>query len=148
MQQSQSEWVLKRNCSLSPRQFGMAYLLLCVVTLFWAVFFTLSGAPLVMGFALIELLLAGGAFLHHAVHAADQDRIVLDDRFLMIEHFRAGDVTTVLLERCWVRVSAPRRVGDPLMVQSRDKSACIGSCINGRARKQFARELGMALKSI
>lgn len=144
----QSEWVLKRNCSLSPRQFGMAYLLLCVVTAFWASFFTLNGAPLVMAFAMIELLLVGGAFLHHAIHAADHDRVVLDDRFLMIEYFRAGDVTTVMLERCWVRVSAPRHSGDQLLVQSRDKSACIGSCINGRARKQFARELGVALRSV
>lgn len=142
-----SEWVLGRKCSLSPRQFGFAYLLLCAVTLFWAALFAVGGAPQVMAFALIELLASGLAFLHHAVHAADQDRIVLNDRYLLIEYCRGGDVKTVMLERCWVHITAPQRASDPVMIRSRDLTACIGACISSRARKQFARELGIALRS-
>ena len=49
-----AEWLMKRNCSLSPRQALLVYALLCTATLGIAVVFTVQGAWMVLAFALVE----------------------------------------------------------------------------------------------
>ncbi|WP_192804920.1 DUF2244 domain-containing protein [Noviherbaspirillum aerium] len=142
----QHEWVLKRNCSLTPFQFGVAYLLLCVVTFLWAGMLALSGAPQIIAFAVIELLLAGGAFLHHAMHAADSDRIVLDERHLLIERVRAGEVDAVRLERGMTRVIPPQRAHDLIQLEASGVKVGVGRLIPDRERQQLSRELRSRLQ--
>jgi len=51
------QWVLKRNCSITPAQLFGTYLALCAVSLTVALGFTWHGASPVLAFAGIELLL-------------------------------------------------------------------------------------------
>lgn len=50
-----AEWLLKRNCSLSPRQAAKAYGALCGALLLIGLVFTLRGAWWVLTFALVEI---------------------------------------------------------------------------------------------
>ena len=53
------QWLLQRNCSITPRQLGWVYASLCVVSLLIGGFFMMSGAPAVLAFAGLELLAVG-----------------------------------------------------------------------------------------
>ena len=61
-------WHLRRNCSVTPRQLGGIYAGLCLVSLGIAIGFWWLGAKLVLGFAGLELLAVGAAFLAYARH--------------------------------------------------------------------------------
>ena len=63
------DWLMKRNCSVSPRQFVLFYLSLALFSLFIAFLLVLSGAWLVLPFTGIELLAVGVAFAIYARHA-------------------------------------------------------------------------------
>ena len=53
------QWILRRNCSITPRQLFGAYLSLCVLSLAIALGFAWHGASPVLAFAGVELLLVG-----------------------------------------------------------------------------------------
>lgn len=65
------DWLMKRNCSVSPRQFVLFYASLAGVSLAIAAMMMWRGAWLVMPFTGIELLAVGIAFAIHARHAID-----------------------------------------------------------------------------
>ncbi|HTR06652.1 MAG TPA: DUF2244 domain-containing protein, partial [Paraburkholderia sp.] len=71
------DWTMKRNCSVSPRQFVFFYVSLALVSIAIAVLLLIHGAWLVLPFTGIDLLVAGGAFFVHARHAVDYERIRL-----------------------------------------------------------------------
>ena len=71
------EWILKKNCSISPSQLIKAYSALCVASLLVASYFTFHGAWVVMVFAVGEMLAVAFAFLYFGRHASDRDQIAL-----------------------------------------------------------------------
>ena len=76
--------MLKRNCSVTPTQLGWAYGILCVVSLGIGAGFWLMGAPFVLGFAWIEVIAVGLAFLVYARHARDGEMISLRGSRLVV----------------------------------------------------------------
>lgn len=60
------DWMLKRNCSVTPSQLGWAYGALCVTSLGIGAWFWAMGARFVLGFAWIELMAVGLAFFAYA----------------------------------------------------------------------------------
>src|SRR5687768_13428797 len=73
------EWLLRRNCSLAPRQFiavlgSLALLAAAIAALFWS-----QGAPLVVPFASLELLALVVALIAYTRHATDRERLLLAD---------------------------------------------------------------------
>jgi hypothetical protein len=58
------DWMLKRNCSVTPSQLGWAYGALCVTSLGIGAWFWAMGARFVLGFAWIELMAVGLAEQH------------------------------------------------------------------------------------
>ena len=71
------EWLLKRNCSMAPRQLFAMFGALCVLSLTIAAYFWSQGATVIMAFAWVELIAVGGALLVYSRHAADQENIAL-----------------------------------------------------------------------
>ncbi|HMS81133.1 MAG TPA: DUF2244 domain-containing protein, partial [Burkholderiaceae bacterium] len=84
----QQEWLLKRNCSLAPRQLAVIFGGLALVSLSIATLFAARGAWLVLPFACIEVLALGTAFVVYARHATDYERIVLCRDCLLVETCR------------------------------------------------------------
>jgi uncharacterized membrane protein len=87
------DWTMKRNCSVSPRQFVWFYVSLAVFSLLIAFMLDLIGAWLVLPFTGIELVAVGIAFAIYARHAVDYERIRLFPNRLVIERVSAEQVT-------------------------------------------------------
>lgn len=108
------EWVLRRNCSLSPRQLGFAFAVPSVVSLLVAGTFALHGFWLVLGFSALEIMAVGTAFLLYARHASDRERIALDETCLLVELVESERVTQFRLDPRMTRVEPPG-AGRPLV---------------------------------
>jgi len=141
------DWVMKRNCSLSPRQVGLAYALLCVGALGIAAVFALQGIWFMLAFALVEMAGTAVALLNYARHATDHERIALSERCLLVERVRAGCREQVRLDPAWTRISLPdHRPRTLIQLESRGVKVEIGSYATDATRRQVAQELRRALR--
>jgi len=74
---------LKRNCSMSPGGLAKVFAALALLVLAIGAGFAAAGAWLILPFAGLEVLLLGAAFMLHARHAADYERIEEEGRVLL-----------------------------------------------------------------
>ena len=141
------QWLLKRHCSTTPAQLAWLYASLCVVSLAIAGFFWVQGATLVMPFAWLELLVTGAAFLVYARHAADGERIVLQDGQLVVELETAGRTQRAEFNRAWVRIEPQGGDGSLIEVSGQGRSVRVGRHVRPELRPALAREIRLALKA-
>ena len=142
------EWVLKRNCSISPRQLLAIYGSLCAVSLGIATIFWAHGATLVMPFAWAELIGVGFALLVYARHAVDSERIALVAGQLLVERRVAGRLEQVEFEPAWLRVDL--RGGDDALVElsGQGRRIEVGRYVRAEWRADLAGELRAALDGV
>jgi uncharacterized membrane protein len=140
------EWLLKRNCSLTPRQSAKAYLLLCAGSLSVALAFALHGVWIVLAFALVELAAVGAALLHYARHALDREHIALSERCLLIERTEGEHTEQVRLDPTWTRIALPDRRRALIGIESRGTRVEVGAFVTEATRQQVARELRRELR--
>ncbi len=138
---SNQEWLLKRNCSLSPRQAGIAYAAQCMVSFSVATMCTLHGAWQVFIFSVLEMLALGAAYLVYARHATDNEHVALMDGSLLVERTLAGKQEVIRLDPHWTRILPPKRYQDLIRLESHGKRVEIGRFVTADKRKQIAREL-------
>lgn len=144
--QTALRWVLKRNCSMSPRQVFGAYLLLCVISLVIAGGFGWWGATPVLAFAGVELLLAGAALLVYARHATDHETILLDGAALHVEHHCGRQVQATTFRSTWVRVEPRHGEGSLVELSGEGQQARVGRYLRPELRGLLAQELRRALR--
>jgi len=143
----QTHWFLSRNCSASPRQLGGMFVSLCVVSLAIGTFFWLQGARLVMPFVGLELLALGAAFVAHARHAADGERIFLQDNRLVVERETAGRLERAEFRREWVRIEPKTGDRSLILVSGQGRSVEVGRFVRPELRPWLAREIRKALRA-
>ena len=97
-------WVLGRNCSISPRQLAGFYASVCAVSLLIALGFALHGAPVVLAFAGLELLVLGVLLLVYARHAGDADTLILRGGELDVEQTDGATSRLARFRAEWVSV--------------------------------------------
>lgn len=141
------EWVLKRNCSLTPRQLVVAYSALCASALIVAAYFLMHGAWYVLGFAFLELLAVGSAFLWFARHATDRECIALTEDCLLVELVETEQVQQVRLDPRSTRVESPKIYGGLVRLEANGTCVEVGRFVAERRRREFAGELRRALAS-
>ena len=141
------QWVLKRNCSITPSQLFGTYLALCAVSLTIALAFTWHGASPVLAFAGIELLLVGAALLVYARHAADQERITLADGALSVEHRRGLQTARTEFRAAWVRVEPRHGEGSLVELSGDGRQSFVGRYLRPELRRPLAQELRAALRA-
>ena len=140
-------WFLKRNCSVTPGQLGWLYASLCVVSLGIAGIFWMQGARMILPFAWLELAAVGVAFLAYARHAADGERISLQDGHLVVELENAGRLERAEFHRDWVRVE-PRADGRSLIeLSGHGRSVNVGRYVRPELRPALAQEIRQALRA-
>jgi uncharacterized membrane protein len=140
-------WFLKRNCSVTPGQLGWLYASLCVVSLGIAGVFWVQGARMILPFAWLELAAVGAAFLVYARHAADGERISLQDGHLVVELENAGRLERAEFHRDWVRVE-PRADGRSLIeLSGHGRSVNVGRYVRPELRPALAQEIRQALRA-
>lgn len=139
-------WLLKRNCSIAPRQLLALYLSLCLLTFGIAGLFWLQGATLVTPFAGIELLAIGGALLVYARHAADNESIRLQRGALTVQRTSGSHVEQVEFEAAWVRVEPESSDRSLIELSGQGRRIAIGRFVRPEMRRQLADELRWALR--
>ena len=140
------EWMLKRNCSMSPRQLGLAYIAVCTTSLLVATFFAVSGAWYVLGFALVEQFAVGIAFLLYARHATDREHIALEENCLLVEVIQVEHVRQFRLDPRLTRVEPPVSGSSGLVcLEANGTRVEIGRFLTEWKRRELAQELKGAL---
>lgn len=141
------EWLLKRNCCLSPRQLGLSYAVLFFLSFLVASIFTLHGAWYVFAFATVEMAAVAVAFLHYARHATDHEHIVLVDGCLLIERVQADRTQQIRLDPRWTRIAIPGNARELIGLEARGVKIEVGCFVTEAKRRQIARELRQELQS-
>jgi len=144
---SRRQWCLRRNCVLTPAQLGAAYLGLCVLSLLIAAGFAWQGAPMVLGFAGIELLAVGVALLVHGRHVGDGDTVTLDGRTLRVEQRMGAQAHCTEFPIDWLSVAHTRDAGALIELAGRGRRVHVGRFLRAPQRAQFAQELRLALQA-
>ena len=83
--QAKTVWLMRRNCSFTPKQVGIFYLSMVGFSGLITAYFWWVGAWMVLPFTLIELSALGIALLIYARHARDYEKITLHNSELTIE---------------------------------------------------------------
>ena len=140
------EWTLKRNCSMSPRQFGSLIASLAIVSIGVASIFAYSGAWWILFFAFIEIVALVAAFVVYARHAGDYERIVVTPDAVIIEFNSGADVVRRQAHPAFARVEYPYPAetagGDSLIVLALGgKEVEVGRFVPHLKRERLAREI-------
>jgi uncharacterized membrane protein len=139
-------WMLRRNCSLGPKQLGFVYLTLCLLSLAIGGFFLAQGAPWVLFFAGLEQLALGLALLVFARHAADREQLTLVGPSLQVEQHYGSQVqrTDLMTDRLTIEPLAGQ--GSLVRLSSRGQTLHVGRFLRPELRAAFAQELRAALR--
>ncbi|WP_250517652.1 DUF2244 domain-containing protein [Caballeronia sp. INDeC2] len=134
-------WLLKRNCAITPKQFGVFYCSLATVSLSIAAFWTALGAWTVLPFAGIDLIAVGSAFLVYARHSTDYERIVISPMFLTVETAQASRITVVTLNPRWVRIGLQEKPRPKIEIRSAGQVILVGIHAPAHRRAAIAAEM-------
>ena len=140
-------WRLRRNCSVTPAQLLWVYLMLCGVSLTIGLFFWFQGAPFVIGFTGLELLVVGWAFVVYARHATDGEWISLQGASLVVERETAGRRERAEFERQWVRVEPKAGEHSLIELSGRGRKMEVGRFGRPELRQALAGEIRQALRN-
>ncbi|PTB21666.1 DUF2244 domain-containing protein [Trinickia symbiotica] len=140
------DWLMKRNCSVSPRQFVLFYLSLALCSSAIAVLLSARGAWPIAPFTGVELLVVGVAFVIYARHAVDYERIRLYPNRLVVEQVSAERVARFEFNPRWVRVEPGATPREPIKLVSRGQTVALGRHLAHYRRAQFANELRVSLR--
>lgn len=147
--QEQRIWLLQRQCRLTSRQLLLAYAVLSLFSFAVATAFVAMGAWPILFFTALEMSLVACAFLYHARHAGDIERIVLTPDCLLVERVWAGRPMRMRLDPFRTRVVLPLR-GRGRGLIALDTGAqriLLGRTVGEQRRRQCAQELHEALNS-
>lgn len=145
VEQEERQWLLKRNCALTPRQLAAWFATLGAVSLGIAVLFATQGAWMVVPFTCIELTALGVAFIVYARHAADYERILLGPRRLVVERASGNAVHRVVWEPEWIRVEYAGTHRAPVRLLAGGRQLEVGRFVPDEQRKDFAQQLRESL---
>lgn len=142
------QWVLARNCSITPRQLIFVYLSLCAVSATIALGFWWQGAPAVAAFAGAELVGLAVAMVIFARHACDRETITLDQHHLAVEHQCGSSVRREQFRVEWVRVEPVAGEGSLVEFAGEGRSARVGRYVRAGQRAELAHEIRRALREL
>ena len=125
---------------MSPAGLARVFAALALLVLAIGAGFAVAGAWLVLPFAGLEVLLLGAAFVAHARHAADYEKIELHSGRLAVEVAQAERVARYELENARVSIEEGR-----VVLRDARKELEIGRHIGAEARAELAAELEKTL---
>ena len=139
------QWVLRRNCSITPRQLGGIYAALCGASLIVALLCTLQGAWVVLVFAVLELSAVGAAFLIYARHATDADYLALAPDVLEVEVVQGAIVKKFKFDPGRTRVGVVDGRQGLVVLEQGSARVEVGRFLTQWKRRQLAQQLRLAL---
>jgi uncharacterized membrane protein len=125
---------------MSPAGLAKVFAALAALVLAIGAGFASAGAWLVLPFAGLEVLLLGAAFVAHARHAADYEKIELESGRLEVEVAEAERVVRHRLENARVSMEEGR-----IVLRDARKQLEVGRHVGAEARAELAAELKKTL---
>ncbi len=141
-----TQWLMKRNCSISPARLLVFFLTLSAVSFAIAGAFWSQGAPLIAPFAGIELCAIGLALAIYARHATDYEHMVLRPGRLSVECVNGSRTDSVEFAPAWVRVEPSAADRSLIELSGEGKRVAIGRFVRPELRRALADELRAALR--
>ncbi|MEZ5659020.1 MAG: DUF2244 domain-containing protein [Burkholderiaceae bacterium] len=136
------EWLFKRNCALTPAQFGGALAFVGVWSLIIGSILAWRGAWLVLPFTFIEILALVAGFVLYARHACDYERLVVSRSRLRVEARLGPRLLCESADSPWLRVHYGGRAGDLLELEAgSQKRITLGRFVPHHRRAALARDL-------
>ncbi|HEY4317340.1 MAG TPA: DUF2244 domain-containing protein [Herbaspirillum sp.] len=139
------QWVLKRNCSITPRQLVGIYAALCCASLGVALLCTWQGAWFVLVFAVLELCAVGAAFVLYARHATDADYLALVPDALEIEVVQGAIVKKFKFDPRRTRVDVANSRQGLVVLEESGARVEVGRFLTQWKRRELAQQLRLAL---
>jgi uncharacterized membrane protein len=106
----------------------------------------MQGASFVLGFAGLEIMAVGLAFLMYARHAADGEWISIEGSRIVVECETAGKRERAEFERQWVRIEPIADDRSLIEVSGRGRSVEVGRFVRPEHRLMLAQEIRRALR--
>ena len=142
-------WIIKRNCSASPRLLALVFGSIVAVSFAFGAAFAALGLWLVLPFVGVELLAVAAAFFCYGRRAADYERIEIRNGEVSIEAVEGERRSLRRLRSPWVRVEVQQR-GSAVAVwlASGAERLAVGRHLGDARRRQLAEELKDALRTV
>ena len=140
------EWFLRRNCAMSPRQFGACYGFISTISLCIGVFFWAQGATLVVPFSALEIIVLGVGFLCVARRASDREIIRIDGHRVTVECELSGVIHQASFERAWLSVECPKRPQQLIELRGQGKVIEVGRFVRPEWRSALAAEIRQGVR--
>ena len=136
------EWILKKNCTLSPKQFGAAILFVGGLSLIIATMWALQGVWAILPFALLECLALTVAFFVYSRHATDFEKIVLTTKEIHVEREIGGMSKITSIPRTWARARFKKNEdGGLIFFNSGSTELKVGQFVSIKKRELFFDEI-------
>ena len=138
-------WLMKRNCSFSPKQVGLFYLSIVSFSLLVAGYFLLIGVWMIIIFTSIEILALTIALYVYSRHALDYEKITIVGKQLMVERSWGGKVQIDEFNTVWTKLIHKKDGRRDLVLATSTKELPIGYFVLANQQEQFERDLGSYL---
>lgn len=138
-------WLFRRNCALSPNQLGCWFGALGAASLSIAALFAFFGAWPVVPFACIVVGALALAFVAHARHALDYERIVVSPGRLVVERSTGGTIACIECEPEWIRVEYDGTRREPIRLVAGRRELTVGCYVPDGKKEELARQLRASL---
>ena len=138
-------WLMKRNCSFSPKQVGLFYLSIVSFSLLVAGSFLLFGVWMIIIFTTIEIIALTIALYVYSRHALDYEKITIDGKRLLVEKSWGGKVQTDEFNTVWTRLYHRGEGKHTLYLKSSTKEVPIGFFVVMNEKEKFEKDLGKYL---
>ena len=147
-----SQFIVRRNQSLSWRGNKVFIYFMAVVSLGIAGMFALQGLWLILPFAGLEMLALTFGLYMCSLRCLDQEVITIDDRQVTIEKGRHKPRENWQLDRTWIQLELIRSPlqshPSKLLIRSKGKETEIGKCLTNDERNSLSDSLAKALHII
>lgn len=141
-------WMMRRNCSFSPKQLGLFYLAQSLFALIVASFFWWRGVWLVMPFTLIELSVLAILLLIYARHTSDYESVKLENGFIEVQSQKASVHQLISWNAVWVSIYPELNERQLMTLRYQGKVQEFGKFLTVAQRYQLLKEIQHELKSI
>jgi uncharacterized membrane protein len=150
MPENTTRWIVKRNCSASPRQVALVFASVVALSFVVGAGFAAFGLWMVLPFVGLELIALAAAFICYGRHAADFESIEFSGGQLRIERVQGTQCSVWLLAARQVRIETGTDAGARdrarLFVVAAGDRIEIGRHLLEERRLQLAKELSRALR--
>jgi uncharacterized membrane protein len=134
-------WLMKRNCSFSPKQVGLFYISIVCFSMLVASFFLFMGVWMIIIFTTIEILALTIALYVYSRHALDYEKITIQDKQLFFERSWGGKIQQHEFNTIWTKLIRSGRTGRDLALKTSTDEVPIGFFVRVNEQEHFEKEL-------